>query len=947
MISNRKRKYFFLLGLFVIAITFTVLSVLIISEVNADRKDVEQIVGSIGVVTEFEEKLQKCVELSAKNNADSFRESIKAVVETDFQIDKYPDLNVFKNRAKALRNFFDISGVQMDFEPFQDSLQALFNYSFELKKEKRKKLGVLSVQLGEYWAYSHALIIAACVLSFLLVVVGFFILKSRNQFETFRQRTSTFMNNVVDCIIITDKHGKFTEANDVAIKAFGYTLEEFKENEIAILYAEKEKALFVKEELERKGFFKGEIINVRKDGEHFVSFLSANSIFDDKGNLIGTMGISREITEQKKNEEEFQHIIGNAVDIIYTTDIEGNITYVNTSGKNILGYEENTMIGMSFKDFVHPDYLEEVEGLFEDQFKSRKSESYLELKIITQSGEEIWVGQNVKTSFSPIYPSMITGFFGIIRNLNSVKQAELDLKESEAKYRELFDNSTDIIQSVDPNGNILYVNDSWKSTLGYSDDEWMSMNFMDIMQPDSQEYCQELLADLLKIGVGNSEEEHLFKVIAKSGEEFILKGGVSLTSENGQVISLQTFLRNVTAEAKIEEALRKSEENFRLISRSISDVFFLFNVKEGKYEYISDNSKRQLGAPPSFFYDNEKGSYLSTFIHPDDREYVIEQNRKVDSGDPIDIEYRIIVNEKERWINEKAFPIKDEYGAVVVKSGVSRDITEMKNIYQTISEQNQEISQSILYAKNIQESTLPTPSEVKDLFPESFVFYQAKDVLSGDLYITDKVKDKKGTEYKVCIVGDCTGHGVPGGVLSLLCSSLLTESITSKDVNNPGQALDFVRSKLIRLFRSNPSKYILDGMDAAFCMLDEQNKLLRFAGANLSCYILRKGEVLEYKGDKQHIGYGQLMEPFKSQTIGLEQGDLIYLTTDGYVDQFGGPKTKKFLKKRLIDLLLDIADLPIEEQGNKIEENFKKWKGQNEQTDDIAMFGVRFFSDFK
>lgn len=285
--------------------------------------------------------------------------------------------------------------------------------------------------------------------------------------------------------------------------------------------------------------------------------------------------------------------------------------------------------------------------------------------------------------------------------------------------------------------------------------------------------------------------------------------------------------------------------------------------------------------------------------------------------------------------------IYDDKGVRIGTMSISRDITEMKGAYNTIYEQNLEISQSILYAKNIQESTLPTKEEVSSIFPESFVFYRAKDVLSGDLYIFESVLGDNDSLWPAFIVGDCTGHGVPGGVLSLLCSGLLTESLTSPKVNSPAEALDFVRSKLIRLFRSNPSKYILDGMDAAFCVLNREDMVLNFAGANLTCYVVRAEEVLEYKGDKQPVGYSSEMEPFVNYTIKIEEGDIIYLTTDGYVDQFGGPLNKKFLRKRFTKLLLDIKDLPMADQRYRIEKQFFDWKGDIDQTDDIALIAVK------
>ena len=396
----------------------------------------------------------------------------------------------------------------------------------------------------------------------------------------------------------------------------------------------------------------------------------------------------------------------------------------------------------------------------------------------------------------------------------------------------------------------------------------------------------------------------------------------------------------MTESHKMEKALEKSEENFRQISTSINDVFFLYNVETEKYEYMSPNCKAVFGVEPDYFLSGK--DYTNEYVHLDDIERIDELNASVRNGEIGHVEYRRKCEDHQlKWIDEKWFPILDEKGKVVSISGTCRDITDVKIAYNTIYEQNREISQSIQYAKNIQESTLPTKEEVKNILPDSFVFYKAKDILSGDLYIVDSVKGTNGNTWPAFIVGDCTGHGVPGGLLSLLCSGLLTESLTHPEINSPAQAMDFVREKLIRLFRSNPSKYILDGMDAAFCVLNREDKELYFSGANLSCYIVRGGEVIEYKGDKQHVGYSALMAPFVLFTIDVEDGDLIYLTTDGYVDQFGGEKNKKFLRRRLTEMLVEIQNLPMAEQRNRIEQRFEEWKGHSEQTDDIAMIGVR------
>ena len=926
-----------------LSLFFIFSSIWMVTTVNEKRSILDRQINQVTIISQLEVNLIDCLERSDDDTEESFKLAIEKVVSTNFELEENPELEKLQQETAALEGYFESSGVLMDFEPFQDDLQELYAICVAEKNAKREKLHDLSVEIGEYWNYVHILLISACILGILLIIAGFIAFRSNRKTKKLDRLNALFIESMVDCVITSDNEGIITQYNKVAAEMFGYSIEEAIGMRVDKLYATQLGWATVKSEIDEKDNFKGEIVNQRKNGSRFIAHLSANLVFDESGNAIGAIGISRDISIQKRQEEQFQHIVDNATDIIYTTNVHGEITYVNTSAKNVLGFRNEDIIGMTFQQLIHPDSVEFVEEFYNAQFKIRSNESYLELKLLKANGEEIWVGQNVKTTFSPTNSEEIIGYFGIIRNLDDIKKVQLDLAESESKYRELFDNSKDLIQSIDATGQILYVNDAWLKALGYDREHAEKLNLFDLIHIDSQEYCASLLDEILKFGSNDDDSEHILKMITNSGEVVILKGSISVKYENGQVRSLQTFFRNVTEQTKVENALKQSEENFRLISSSINDVFFLYDIINERYDYMSPNSELVLGAIPGFFVNGKQ--FTENFIHKDDRAKMNALDKTVRSGLSGEIEYRRRVSDSEiKWVSEKWFPILNDAGEVVSISGVCRDITDVKGAYDIIYNQNIEINQSINYAQNIQESTLPTPEEIKNVLPESFVFYKPKDVLSGDFYVIENIKTHDGRTLPAFVVGDCTGHGVPGGLLSLLCSGLLTESLTRKNVNTPAEALSFVREKLIRLFRSNPSNYILDGMDAAFCIINQETKELYFAGANLSCFIVRDNEVLEYRGDKQHIGYSEKMMPFVHFAIDLEDADQIYVTTDGYVDQFGGEKNKKFLRKRFTALLLDIKDLPMDIQQKRISDRFYEWKGDTEQTDDCAMIGVKYNS---
>ena len=199
----------------------------------------------------------------------------------------------------------------------------------------------------------------------------------------------------------------------------------------------------------------------------------------------------------------------------------------------------------------------------------------------------------------------------------------------------------------------------------------------------------------------------------------------------------------------------------RQITETINDVFYLYNITEGKYEYISPNCKLVLEADQEFFYSGK--SHVERYIHADDRKKVLEANEKINQGIAYEIEYRVVGTSGYRWVNEKSFPIKSEDGKVDFNSGICRDVTDVKIAQDYIEEKNTEIKDSIAYAKNIQDSVLPTLDEMREILPESFVFYLPKDILSGDFYVVDKVRTNDHVELPIFIVADCTGHGVPGG----------------------------------------------------------------------------------------------------------------------------------------------------------------------------------------
>lgn len=273
----------------------------------------------------------------------------------------------------------------------------------------------------------------------------------------------------------------------------------------------------------------------------------------------------------------------------------------------------------------------------------------------------------------------------------------------------------------------------------------------------------------------------------------------------------------------------------------------------------------------------------------------------------------------------------------------NEEISEQKNI---IEEKNNEITDSITYASRIQQGVIPDEEELQKLLPQHFVFFRPRDIVSGDFYWASKVKSKTNPDSKRTVVAvvDCTGHGVPGAFMSLVGNTLLNQTIGRSAIETPAQALDYINAQLPKTIKSKLSTgTIKDGMEVAMCDFHFDTLTMYFAGANSNIYLVRNGEIQIYKGDKQPIGEslsGTIVK-YSNQVISLQKNDCVYLISDGYADQFGGEKGKKFKYKPLENLFCTIAEKDVNEQREILAKAFDNWKSHHEQVDDVLIMGIK------
>jgi serine phosphatase RsbU (regulator of sigma subunit) len=254
-----------------------------------------------------------------------------------------------------------------------------------------------------------------------------------------------------------------------------------------------------------------------------------------------------------------------------------------------------------------------------------------------------------------------------------------------------------------------------------------------------------------------------------------------------------------------------------------------------------------------------------------------------------------------------------------------------------IAYQKKHITDSIMYAKRIQTALIPSLELFSDKL-EHFVLYKPLAIVSGDFYWVSSQGNKQ-----IIIAADCTGHGVPGAFMSMLGVALLNEIVNGKHILMPDQIIENIRQGVIKsLSQVAEEESIKDGMDISVCVVDFDNSILWYAGANSPIYLIRGGELIHYRPDKMPAAIHYRMNPFTMHKIELQKGDAFYMFSDGFSDQFGGPSQKKFMSVQLKETLIKITSQPMLKQAEILNDIFEKWRGDSPQVDDVTLIGVRY-----
>jgi len=426
----------------------------------------------------------------------------------------------------------------------------------------------------------------------------------------------------------------------------------------------------------------------------------------------------------------------------------------------------------------------------------------------------------------------------------------------------------------------------------------------------------------------------------KSGIASSLNNIGTIYKKQGKLLeALEYGLKSLTISQEIGSPLR-----IRQASRLLSIIyekqgkgmkaFEMYKLSILMRDSISNKETQHAVVQQQALYENEKNKTIDDAEH--DKVLAIEQEKKakqeviifsIAAGLCLVAIFLVFMLSRLKVTRKQKYIIEQQ------KVKVEQQKEETELAHYELEEKNQEILDSIIYAKRIQSAILPQMKVVKEYLKESFIVYKPKDVVAGDFYWMEQKNDKV-----LFAAADCTGHGVPGAMVSVVCNNALNRSVREHGLTDPGEILNKTREIVVAEFEKSEEE-VKDGMDIAICSLEGMK--LQYAGAHNPLWIIRNGEIIETKANKQPIGQFENPVPYTTHSFDLEKGDAIYIFSDGYVDQFGGERGKKFKAKAFRELLLSIQDKAMEEQKITINKTFETWKGDLEQIDDVCVIGVR------
>ncbi|MDH5396882.1 MAG: PAS domain S-box protein [Cyclobacteriaceae bacterium] len=517
-------------------------------------------------------------------------------------------------------------------------------------------------------------------------------------------------------------------------------------------------------------------------------------------------------------------------------------------------------------------------------------------------------------------------------NLKLEEQIE-EVNRTQNRMQLLLENASEVITIYEESGSIRYISPSVEPILGYSQKEMIGTSDKEKVSPSMQEDFENMFVQLKENP--NEQINIQYKYKTKEGNYIWLESTGTNFMSNKAIHGIIVNSRDITERRRAEQEQRMRSK-MQALSENSPDL--ITRLENNKISYINPVIESYTGNKPVAYINQKLNEIdLKKGIIDSWLSIVEEVNN---NNDTVATEMDFPTNDGDRIMQVNAIPEYDESKNLESVLVVSHDITERKIIELEIKNKNKKIADSINYAKRIQNAILPNNAVIHHTLPKSFILYKPKDIVSGDFPWFAHV----GKHLYMAAV-DCTGHGVPGALLSLIGYFLLNDIVRSRKVSDPGIILDQLDEGVTQTLRQDQAdNSAKDGMDIAICRIDLENNEVAFAGAHRPLYVMKDGEMMEIKGNKFAIGGGiyKNQTNFTCHTINLNEGDSFYFCSDGFPDQFGGPDIKKYGPRRLRELVVEHHYKEMNEVYQAFDESWETWKGDEKQMDDVLLIGIKF-----
>ncbi len=509
-----------------------------------------------------------------------------------------------------------------------------------------------------------------------------------------------------------------------------------------------------------------------------------------------------------------------------------------------------------------------------------------------------------------------------------------EVAHAQKRLEALLTNASEFISIYNENQELVFESPSVKRILGYDDEDKIVGMDPDLLTPRGYRTINNLFQYLLETPGGEQTAQYTY--LRKNGEKLFLETKGKNLLHDPAIKGIIFNTQDIT-ERKRAEKEEQMKSRMQSLSENSPDMIMRVNMMS-KLVYVNPAVANFVGIPANNIIKKRVDD-----LDIDTRfvEYVNETLSRIkEEQETLISEVKVSVSGEERIMEIKGIPELNDEGDLESVLFVSHDMTEFKKIEADIKDKNKKISDSINYAQRIQSSLLPDTDYIQNFFPRSFIFYRPKDVVSGDF---PWFLQKDGYLYVAAV--DCTGHGVPGALLSFIGYFLLNNIVSADPELSAAEIMEQLHQEVRKALKQDQEgSKGRDGMDIAFCKIDRENRHLDFCGAHRPLFLVREGELLEFQGSRKGIGGAPLPKrkekEFENHTINYHDGDKIFIFSDGLPDQLGGPDRKKFQPRRMREALTMDPNYTMAHYARFFPKTFYEWMGDEKQVDDVLLIGI-------